>query len=330
MTTKHSWKFFRAGGFDQVRLETGADLVNLDQLDKKLWVALACPTTGVEFDGKTLALIDTDKDGRIRPPELQDATRWAVNCLRNPDDLLKGSPTLPLAAINDSFPEGKALLASAKQILMNLGKKDAVALGLEDTSDTVKIFAQTQFNGDGIIPAEAAEDEPTRAVINEIITCLGAETDRSGRPGISQVKVDQFFADAQAFSDWWKKAEGDKNVRPLDGSTDAAVLTFRTVRNKIDDYFTRCRLAAFDARALSALNREEKEYLVFAAKDLTLSSAEIAGFPLARIGPAKSLSLENDLNPAWCEVMGRFSNEVVMALLPGKTSLSEMDWQIIQ
>ncbi|MEY3534435.1 MAG: hypothetical protein RLZZ582_11, partial [Verrucomicrobiota bacterium] len=37
----HPWQFFRAGGFDQVKLQTGADLMNLDQLDQKLWVALA-------------------------------------------------------------------------------------------------------------------------------------------------------------------------------------------------------------------------------------------------------------------------------------------------
>ena len=62
----HTWHFFRAGGFDQVRLDSGADLLALDQLDQKLWTALACPTTGLEFDKQTLALIDTDKDGRVR------------------------------------------------------------------------------------------------------------------------------------------------------------------------------------------------------------------------------------------------------------------------
>jgi hypothetical protein len=46
----HVWRFFRAGGFDQVKLDTGADLMHLDQLDQKLWVALACPITGLEFD----------------------------------------------------------------------------------------------------------------------------------------------------------------------------------------------------------------------------------------------------------------------------------------
>ena len=66
----------------------------LDQLDLKLWVALACPTSGLEFDKATLALIDTDKDGRVRAPELIAAVKWAGGLLKNPDDLLKGSPTL--------------------------------------------------------------------------------------------------------------------------------------------------------------------------------------------------------------------------------------------
>src|SRR3954466_1806807 len=167
MSAQHVWKFFRAGGFDQVRLDTGADLMALGQLDQKLWVALACPTTGLEFDSKTLALIDTDKDDRIRAPEIIAAAKWATSCLKNPDDLLKGSPSLPLSAINDATPEGKQLLSSARQILSNLGKKEATSISIEDTTDTTKIFAQTKFNGDGIIPADAADDEAVKAVIND-------------------------------------------------------------------------------------------------------------------------------------------------------------------
>jgi hypothetical protein len=78
-----SWKFFRTGGLDQVALETGADLLNLDQLDQKLWVALSCPVKGLELDEKTLALIDTDGDGRIRVPELLAAIKWAAARLKD-------------------------------------------------------------------------------------------------------------------------------------------------------------------------------------------------------------------------------------------------------
>ena len=59
MNSNHTWRFFRAGGFDQVRLDNGSDLASLEDLDQKLWVALACPTTGLEFDSRTLNLIDT-------------------------------------------------------------------------------------------------------------------------------------------------------------------------------------------------------------------------------------------------------------------------------
>jgi len=154
MNTTHGWRFYRAGGFDQVRLDSGADLAALDHLDQKLWVALSCPTRGVEIDAKTLDLIDTDKDGRLRPPEVLAATRWACACLKNPNDLLKSAAALPLAAITEDTPEGKQLLAAARQVLTNLGKTDAAVLTVDDTSDMARIFAQTVFNGDGIIPAE--------------------------------------------------------------------------------------------------------------------------------------------------------------------------------
>jgi len=330
MNHHHTWKFFRAGGFDQVRLDTGADLANLDQLDQKLWVALACPTTGLEFDSKTLALIDADKDGRIRVPEVIAAAKWAASCLKNPDDLLKGAPSLPLSAVNDATAEGKQLLSSARQILTNLGKKDVDSITLEDTTDTTKIFAQTRFNGDGIIPPDAAEDLALQAIITDIISCVGGEPDRSTKVGLSMDKSKIFFTEAQLFSDWWKLAEADPSIFPFDGSTETAVAAFQAVKNKIEDYFTRCRLAAFDPRAVGALNREEKEYLTFAAKDLTLASAEIASFPLAQVAAGKALPLREGVNPAWADAMAKFERAIVKPLLNGANAITEMDWATIR
>lgn len=330
MDSTHTWKFFRAGGFDQVCLDLGADLAALDQLDQKLWVALACPTTGLEFDSRTLALIDTDNDGRVRAPEIIAAAKWACALLKNPDDLLKGSPELPLAAINDSFPEGKQVLASARQTLVNLGKKEAVSISIADTADTAKIFAQTQFNGDGVVPIDAAGDEGTKAVINDIMACLGAETDRSGKPGVNQGKLDKFFAEAQAYSDWWKKAETDPSILPLDEATASAAAVYQGLKGKVDDYFTRCRLAAYDPRSINALNREEKEYLAVGAKELTSSTPELAAFPMAQVGPGKPLPLKEGLNPAWSAAMARFENEVIRPVLGGKAQITESDWAVIR
>ena len=51
--------------------------MNLESLDQKLWVALACPTSGLEIDAQTLSLIDTDQDGRVRAGELIAAVKFA-------------------------------------------------------------------------------------------------------------------------------------------------------------------------------------------------------------------------------------------------------------
>ena len=88
--TSHGWRFFRAGGVDQVMLRNGADLASLHHLDQKLWMALAMPTRGLQFDPRTADLLDTDKDGRIRPPEVLGALAWAEAALVSLDDLLKG------------------------------------------------------------------------------------------------------------------------------------------------------------------------------------------------------------------------------------------------
>jgi len=176
----HVWRFFRSGGFDQVQLSSGSDLAALGELDAKLWAALACPSSGLEMDPRTLELLDADGDGRIRIPEVVEAANWAARLLKNPDDLFAPSDALPLDAISDATPAGAEVLASARQILDGLGKSDAAALSIEDTVDTNRIFAQTQFNGDGIIPPAAAADEATRKVIEEAMACVGADTDRSG------------------------------------------------------------------------------------------------------------------------------------------------------
>jgi hypothetical protein len=322
----HSWKFFRTGGLDQVVLETGADVLNLENLDKKLWVALSCPVKGLELDEKTLALIDSDADGRIRVPELLAAIKWAAIRLKDAGDLLKGGGALPLAAINDATEEGKVLLASAKQILANVGKKGAEFISAEDTADTAKIFSASPLNGDGVIPPEATDDPAAQALIKDIVACLGGAADRTGSVGVTAENVETFFADLTAYVAWVQQSSS-KDIAVLGDATEAACTALRTVRAKVEDYFGRCRLAAFDARATVALNRAENEYLAIAAQDLKITADEVAGFPLARIEAGKPLPLIEGVNPAWAAALSTLHRAVVAPVLGAdRTSLNETEW----
>ncbi|HMO65236.1 MAG TPA: hypothetical protein PKE47_08450, partial [Verrucomicrobiota bacterium] len=230
----HRWRFSRAGGLDQVRFESAADYWNLRQLDPKLWVALACPAKGLEFDEKTLALMDADGDGRVRVPEILAAVEWTEHRLKDLAELAKGSDTLPLAQINDVTEAGQAVLASARGILRNLGRPEAEAISLADVADTAKIFAHTRFNGDGIVPAEAADDPAVQQVIRDILATLGAEADRSGRPGVNQAKLDAFFAELAAFRDWAAQADAKQaEILPLGDATAGAAAALQAVRAQV-------------------------------------------------------------------------------------------------
>ena len=284
----------------------------------------------LELDSKTLELIDRDGDGRIGVPEILAAVKWIESVLKNADDLTKRAGTLPLSAIDESTPEGAQLLASAKQILLNLGKPDATFVTPEDTVDTVRIFAQTKFNGDGIIPVDATDDERLKNVIKEIMECLGSELDRSGEPGITQEKTDQFCAELQDYSDWWRKAEEDAaNILVFGDATGEAAEVFKAVRTKVDDYFTRCRLAEFDAGAVGPLNPSPEEYQALARKDLSAATEDVAALPLATIGAGKPVPLEGGINPAWVDAISRLRTAVVKPMFGDKTAMDAGEWALI-
>jgi hypothetical protein len=322
----HRWKFVRIGGLDQVALTTAADLLALDQLDQKLWVALSCPVKGLELDEKTLALIDTDGDGRIRVPELLAAVKWAAARLSDPAILLRGEEELPLSAIDVATPGGKVLQASARQILINLGQKDATSIGVAQAADTAKIFASNPLNGDGVIPPEATDDPAVQTLIKEIVACLGGSSDRTGSIGVTSEKIEAFFADLAGYAAWVEKSS-QKDIAILGDATSAACAAIKAVRAKVEDYFARTRLAAFDARALAALNRSETEYLGLAAKDMSISAAELAGFPLARIEASRPLPLLEGINPAWAGALADLQAKVVAPVLgAGQTTLTAAEW----
>jgi hypothetical protein len=327
----HAWQFFRAGGVDQVLIQTGADIVNLASLDQKLWVALACPTRGVEFDTRTLDLIDTNHDGRIRPPELIAACEWAGRHLKDPEALIAGGDAIDIAAIDDGHESGAALADEARRILALLGKAEATAIALADVADRSKLLAAMRFNGDGVITPDTAEDDATRDLVQRIIDTQGGVADRNGQPGIDRPQAEAFFAQATALSAWHARGLANADVLPLGDRTLAAVAAIDAVRAKVDDFFTRCRLAGFDSRAVAALNPSIDDYRALAPQALDLQTPSIAELPLAEVQPHAVLPFEGGVNPAWAEALLALRRDAAQPLFgEAPDHLTETRWAELQ
>jgi hypothetical protein len=325
----HRWRFFRAGGFDQVHLETGADLMALGTLDQKLWVALSCPVAGIEFDRKTLEFVDSDADGHIRAPEIIAAVQWAGKALKDPDFLVRRQDRIPISSIDESTEEGKTVLSGVTLVLLALGKPGAAEITLEDVSDTARIFSQARFNGDGIVPPQAAGNPALAAAIEDVIACLGGGNDRSGVPGVTAEAIARFYAEANALRDWWE-AGGKPGIRPFGDDTEARFELFESLRPKIEDYFTRCRLAAYDGRSAPLLGPADADYQKLSAMNLGGTVESVSQFPVAVPAAGKAMPLAEGINPAFSDAVGRFREEIAAPVLGSAEALSYEGWGTVR
>jgi hypothetical protein len=278
--SNHVWRFARVGGFDQVEISTGADLVALDQLDLKLWAALTMPVQGLHFDAQTLKLLDGDGDGRIHAREFAAATRWAGSMLKDVEVLAKGSESLPLSAIAETA-DAKVLADAARLLLSSLGKAEATSISVGEIVEAVKAFVARDLNGDGVVPADAGGDDEAKKALADVLACTTPATDKSGKPGVTADTLKAFFEDVAAHVEWADKAGKDAAVIPLGADTTAAYTALEAVRAKVDDYFARARVAAFDARAVALINGEDKEYVAALAQTLSSGAGAMERFPVA-------------------------------------------------
>ncbi len=312
----YPWKFSSVGGTVRVKILSGEDIRNLWQLDRKMWTVLSCPTAGLEFDEKTLKMIDIDADGRIRVDEVIKTSQWLTRIIKDANLLLKEADSLKLSDFNVDDPDGARLQASAKQILKNLGlKKEDISL--EDTADNVKIFADTKFNGDGIITPASASGVSDGKLI-ETIASLASAVDRSGAAGITAEHIEAFYAACADYAAW--QAAGTPDVFPFGDKTADALAAVNAVKDKVADFFMRCKLIGFE-EALSPAVDVKVDAIAGIEGNLAAAADEIGLQPLAKPAADGKLDLKA-VNPAW-----KAAVDAVVALTGiGPKAIKEEDW----
>jgi hypothetical protein len=187
------------------------------------------------------------------------------------------------------------------------------------------LFPPEAANGDGLVPASLTADEQLQAAIGEIIACQGSVLDRSGEQAIGEEQISAFFDQARELHAWHAGAAA-QGLDAFGSHTAEAVQALSAVRGKVDDYFTRVALAAFDPRAAALMNGHEDELIRLAGLSLA-DVTEVAALPLATIEHGDSLPLTHGLNPAWAEAMAQLREWVVKPILGELDSLSRAQWQ---
>ncbi len=318
----YEWHFSTIGGVTRVNITTGSDIEHLGELDQKLWTVLSCPASGLEMDPVSLKLLDIDGDGKIHVNEVIQTVEWLKPLLKDFSVLIDRPSSLKLSDIRTDTAEGKSVYDCAKQILKNAGlKKEEISLA--DAAESLSIFAKNPLNGDGVVTENSTTDEGLKAIIKDCIATMGAVADRSGDPGADSDKIAAFY---KATADYvaWKDA-GVKEIFPFGDKTADALSACEALKDKVADFFMRCKLAAFHSEGEAVLDVTSERLGAISSKDLSACSDEIAAYPLAKVNAAGELPLDG-VNPAWKAAFDSFKTLVAAEEFPKAKSITEEKW----
>jgi len=316
----HKWEFENVGGTSRVKIRNGADIAHLKYLDPKLWTVLSCPVKGLEIDEKSLSYIDADGDGKIRVNDVVKTATWVTDAVNNDDMVLNEEDFIYIRHCNTSNEVGMRLYNTSRQILDNLGKREP-SLSIEEVTDMATIFANTRFNGDGVVTVETAEEPEDKAAIVAAVTALGGVKDRCGELGVNNEMIEKFYNCLNAY-DAWQKATVEA---PFGADTDAVIAAYQALDAKVRDYFMRSKLAAFSPASTEKLDVQTSQIEAISAGNLAEKQDEIAQYPIARVTGKPEINLSEPVNPVWAAQF----NTIVKVALPDNTVLTEEDWNAV-
>lgn len=331
--------FRKLGGIEQFVLQNDWEWQNLAKLDPKLWVALSCPTTGLEFNQEVLDLLDLDNDGHIHIPDVIRVVEWICKRLKHPSHLSLGKTEIEIDNLRDDSDSGKKLILAAQQILEKNNKDSAEqVITLSEIQEVIKDASAYPFNGDGVVPPDSAEIMPENTPLSKdmgklirlALSLVGGVKDASGKPGLNIPLYENLCENVKKALAWRESLK--KANLPLGENTAEAWQLFQKLFNKLDDFYKRCNLLAYAPEASAQINSEN----IFQNLNDNNSSSGLLDtqtlelLPAAKINPDKIIDLKKGLNPFWAEDLLKFHTLVQPIIHNPEAQLTEDDWKKIK
>ena len=117
--------------------------------------------------------------------------------------------------------------------------------------------------------------------------------------------------------------------RPYGDNTDDAINAISALRDKVADYFMRCKLIAFDEECSEAVDVSVEKIQAISEKNLATCSDQIADYPLARPNKEVKLFLDKGINPAWQETFDKVKTLTLKVDYPDAESIDEAQWNAV-
>ena len=187
---------------------------------------------------------------------------------------------------------------------------------------------------DHIALADLSEGDDGAAVCSAAQRILERRTEngeqRTEAAEISMADV----AEAKAAFDEKVKAKDDTTAaavdeRPYGDNTDDAIAAIGALKEKVADYFMRCKLIAFDENCAEAVDVSVEKIQAISEMNLATCSDKIADYPLARPNKEMRLTMGAGINPAWQAAFDKAKSLVLTVDYPEADSIDEAQWNAV-
>ena len=196
-------------------------------------------------------------------------------------------------------------------------------------TSTVKDADKLLLGEDHIAFADINEGNEDGAAIiasaSRILKSLGLDKQEIALADVTAAKA--AFDDKVKAKDDATAAVNDQ--RPYGDNTDNAIAAVNTIRSKVDDFFMRCKLIAFDEACSEAVDVSVEKIQAISEKNLATCSDQIADYPLARPNKECLLPLSNAINPAWQATFDKVCTLALKVDYPDAESVDEAQWHAV-
>ena len=161
----------------------------------------------------------------------------------------------------------------------------------------------------------------------EVLKIMGLE-----KTTITLPELDEFLANydenaSQALEDTLENLS--VKVSPYGANSDDAVAAVDAIRDKVTDYFLRCKFIQFHDDCAAALDVSVEKVAEISEKNFATNIEEISKYPLCKPRADALLPLKGGINPAWQSQFAKVKELVLDVDYPGKESLTEEEWNAV-
>ena len=116
---------------------------------------------------------------------------------------------------------------------------------------------------------------------------------------------------------------------PYGANSDDAVSAVDAVRDKVTDYFLRCKFIQFHDDCAAALDVSAEKVAEISEKNFATNIEEISKYPLSKPRADALLPINEGINPAWQSQFAKVKELVLNVEYPGKDILTEEEWNAV-